>query len=175
MPLSNTIWDFFQAWTILFKSYLFSCIRNIIPTSVLWSIWWECNKRIFRKVSSSIENVCIEIEKSVSELVNVYVQSHHKCNLPFTSWYGSFLKEWKSICIPPIGNMPPHLCNIKSDRSLTIWLPSVQDYVKLNFDGSSRDNLGISGVGDCIRNHLGELVAFKFSSLSQGTNNISEA
>ena len=47
--------------------------------------------------------------------------------------------------------------------------------VKINFDGSSRGNLGESGIGIFLRNHLGEVLTFYAAPISYGTNNMEEA
>ena len=48
-PLQNNLWDLFQAWLVLYSKYLFANLRKCIPPLVVWAIWWEQNKRIFRK------------------------------------------------------------------------------------------------------------------------------
>lgn len=62
----------------------------------------------------------------------------------------------------------------KIDRSNISWQSAHQNFVKLNFDGSSRGNPDDSGAGVCIRDHLGNLKAFKSSVLPLGTNNMAE-
>ena len=48
-PLHNNLWDLFQAWPILYQKSLFANIWICVPTLVVWPIWWERNKRIFRR------------------------------------------------------------------------------------------------------------------------------
>lgn len=59
-------------------------------------------------------------------------------------------------------------------NSTNSWQPSHRDFVKINFDGSSRGNPSDSGVGVCIRDYMGDLKAFKSSILPPGTNNVVE-
>ena len=47
--------------------------------------------------------------------------------------------------------------------------------MKLNFDGASRGNLGKLGLGACIDDCHGKLLAFTSSPLPVGTNNLAEA
>lgn len=48
-------------------------------------------------------------------------------------------------------------------------------YWKLNFDGASRGNPGPSGLGACIKNSNGDVVAITVSPLPINTNNMAEA
>ena len=51
------------------------------------------------------------------------------------------------------------------------WLPPKSGIVKLNFDGVSRGNPGKSGLGACVRDSKGIVLAISSSSLPDGTNN----
>ena len=66
MPLPYTLWELFQSWPILFSKCFFSCIFKCSPALVIWAIWWECNKRIFRNVTNSLDLVLKGLEKSIS-------------------------------------------------------------------------------------------------------------
>ena len=46
--------------------------------------------------------------------------------------------------------------------------------MKLNFDGVSRGNLGKSGLGACVRDSKGMVLAISSSPLPNGTNNSAE-
>lgn len=35
-----------------------------------WEIWWECNKKIFRKIALIVDKVLNNIEGMISECVN---------------------------------------------------------------------------------------------------------
>ena len=52
-----------------------------------------------------------------------------------------------------------------------IWHPPDQGVIKLNFDGASHGNLGMSGIGVCLRNHLGIPLFIKSSHIPWGTSN----
>jgi ribonuclease HI len=172
MPLPYTLWDLFQSWPILFSKSFFACIWKCSPALVIWAIWWERNKRIFRNVTNSIDLVLKGLEKSISEVVNAHVKNKIS-NYSFTQWDNSILKRWNHISIPPfMASSPP---NNHVDRSQIKWLPPTNGCIKVNFDGSSRSNSGKAGCGICLRNHLGEVLAFKCLSLPSSTNNTAEA
>lgn len=84
-PLQNSLWDLFQAWPVLYQNSLFANIWKCIPALVVWAIWWERNKRIFRKECHSLEFVLEGIEKSISEVTNSSLKKA-KFNPVVTSW-----------------------------------------------------------------------------------------
>ena len=71
-----------------------------------------------------------------------------------------------------MASSPP---NNHVDRSQIKWLPLTNGCIKVNFDGYSRSNSGKAGCGICLRNHLGEVLAFKCLSLPSSTNNTEKA
>ncbi|GLJ44584.1 hypothetical protein SUGI_0937060 [Cryptomeria japonica] len=56
---------------------------------------------------------------------------------------------------------------IEKQKELSGWM-------KLNFDGASRGNLGWSGVGIIIRNTVGEVVRVISGPIGVATNNVVE-
>ena len=48
-------------------------------------------------------------------------------------------------------------------------------FVKLNFDGASRGNPRQSGLGACIRDYIGKVLAITMDPLPIGTNNMAKA
>ena len=62
--------------------------------------------------------------------------------------------------------------NIHQD---VLWHSPSKGFWKLNFDGASRGNLRLSGLGACIRDSHGLVVAIATSPLPNGTNNMVEA
>ena len=69
-PLQNTLWSLFQAWLVLYQNSLFANIWKCTLALVVWAIWWERNKHIFRKVSLPLESILEGIERSISEVTN---------------------------------------------------------------------------------------------------------
>lgn len=54
------------------------------------------------------------------------------------------------------------------------WTPPPQDWIKLNFDGASRGNPGIAGLGFILRDHKGQWLAQRAKPLGHTTNNLAE-
>lgn len=115
-----------------------------------------------------------EIENSITELVNTYVQKHQKSSVLFTSWDCELIKKWEGICLPANGSQTS-VGEARNARAHTVWQTPQLDFAKINFDGALRGNPNESGAGVCIRNNLGEFLALKYSSLPQETNNLAEA
>ena len=47
-PLPNTLWDLFNGWPSSNNHSFYACLWKCIPALVIWALWWERNKRIFR-------------------------------------------------------------------------------------------------------------------------------
>lgn len=57
---------------MLNKGSFFVEVWRVVPSAVVWGIWLNRNKKIFRKESMSLENVCEKIETSIAEALNAY-------------------------------------------------------------------------------------------------------
>ena len=172
-PLPNSLWDLFQSWLVLFSRSLFASIWKCIPATVVWAIWWERNKIIFCNEISNLESVLDGIENAISERVNANIFNCMN-NILVSAWDYLLLKLWKQIKLPP-GFSENWNSNHQSDRLHVKWSPPSRNFLKLNFDGCSRGNPGKSGLGACIRNWQGEVVAIQADVLLVGTSNLVEA
>ena len=170
MPLPNSLWDLFEAWPVLHEKSLLVPIWKCSPSLVVWALWWERNKRIFRKEQSTVSVVTGIIEKSISELVISNIRKRSS-QIGFSNWDNQILKDWKLIYIP---NLLSLTNTFKKDRFNVKWHPPDQGVIKLNFDGASHGNPGLSGIGVCLRNHLGIPLFIKSSHIPWGTNNNAE-
>ena len=63
----------------------------------------------------------------------------------------------------------------QSKRDGVVWISPPYGWVKENFDGSPKGNLGKAGCGMCLRSHLRDVLAFKCLSLPSSTNDMVEA
>ena len=128
---------------------MFSCLWKCIPASVVWEIWWERKKGIFRQTSSPIPQFLEGLERSIVELVNASVRKYNGKHI-FSPWDGYVIHRWKGLLFP---HLPAPWCPSKIPliQAQTKWIPSSEGYLKLNFDGASRGNPGKSGYGIVIR------------------------
>jgi len=58
--------------------------------------------------------------------------------------------------------------------SPSYWSPPPEGYIKLNFDGASKGNLGDAGYRTVFRDHRGHIVIISAGSLGHSTNNNAE-
>jgi hypothetical protein len=68
--------------------------------------------------------------------------------------------------LPPSSKLP--------STSPSFWSPPPEGFVKLNFDGASKGNLGAAGYGVVFCNHLGHILEIMVGSLGHSTNNVAE-
>ncbi|GLJ30260.1 hypothetical protein SUGI_0598570 [Cryptomeria japonica] len=152
----------------------FSCIWFVSPMVLIWNIWWERNKRIFRKECNGISNILKKIECLISKVVNAQVANKKILNSTFTSWHNKLLSEWKTISLPFKGSILINIPKPKIRKEIK-WKPLDLGHYKLNFDGASNGNLGISGIGFIIRNHLGVVLQCGMARIANGSNNVADA
>jgi hypothetical protein len=58
--------------------------------------------------------------------------------------------------------------------SPTAWSPPPPGFLKLNFDGASRDNPGPAGFGAILRDHMGKITHLIAGFMGENTNNVAE-
>lgn len=157
-PFMKSLYDMFNSWPLLFSTSTFSGILKCAPAHIIWAIWWEKNKRIFRKTPSLLDHALIKLENSITEIINSSL-TNSKDIQSFTRWNKAIAKLWHDIILP-IG-IPSNWSSIHvRDRSSIKWVPPAPNFFKINFDDSSRGNPGKSGIGVCIRDQFGKMCAF---------------
>ena len=66
-----------------------------------------------------------------------------------------------------------HKCT-PTTQSLDHWIPLSFGFLKLNFDGSSKGNLGKAGYGFIVRNSTSEMMGSGYGFMGHDTNNAAE-
>lgn len=59
----------------------------------------------------------------------------------------------------------------QQSTNVNTWIPPPTGFLKINFDGASRGNLGLAGIGGVLRDNRGEIQHIYSQSLGEGSNN----
>ncbi|KAM7465445.1 hypothetical protein LguiB_013007 [Lonicera macranthoides] len=131
-------------WLIRIKSPCHKVVLSLIPVLICWMLWKNRNKGRFEGVNMSIAHIIKEIGDYVRCLLinSTIVQKRVDGD---DVWIKDFVKS-----------APPMRMGV---LSIIKWTAPGKDRVKLNTDGWSKGNPGLSGGGALIRNHCGSLVA----------------
>lgn len=78
--------SYFRAWPLLFASSFYACLWIISPSILILNIWLERNNRIFKKTSSSLEEILMKIKSSISEVVLTYIFRNLENLSSFSHW-----------------------------------------------------------------------------------------
>lgn len=143
-----------------YKSELLNYLWNIIPGLILWSIWKERNKRIFKNQRSPIENIWNRLCGNLKEtlLLRTLIQE----DFPTLNNEKAILDNWQL-------HLPQGLHNNGPSKSSIIikdtWTAPPKHSYKLNFDGASTGNPGMASFGGILRNHEGTPCSYTLGTL----------
>lgn len=151
--MENDLITFFSSWPLLFTSSFYACIWIISPSILLWNIWLERNNRIFRNTSSSLPEVLIKIELSISEVALSHICRNLDNLTSFSHWDSRVTRVWSMFSALPSHGSILRKGVVLNKRKLASWKPPPLGKFKLNFDGASRGNPGLAGVGMVIFDH----------------------
>lgn len=112
--------------------------------TIIWSIWKSRNNKIFRNEEFNANGVLVRAR--------------------------SMIKEWKITSNLLPGDDEKGTGRRIKASFLVKWEPPPLDYVKVNFDGSVKDNNGASGY--VIRNHFGKIVAAGVGATNLGLSSV---
>lgn len=113
---SGDLLSHFRAWPFLFSSSFYAYLWIIAPSIIVWNIWLERNNRICKKTSSSLSDILVKIEASISEVALSYIHKNLDNLTSFSHWDGMITRTWKSlVCIPSHGSVAKSLV-FKSKR-----------------------------------------------------------
>jgi len=142
---------------------------NIIPGTVIWNIWKERNRRIFKNQSSPIEEIWSRQHGNLKE--TMLLKSWTKEDLPTKDNEKNILDNWKLEL--PQGNATQRTTK-GNDKEVRKWNAPPTNSYKLNFDGASKGNPGPARYGGIIRNHNGNTLQIYFGNIGWDTNNSAE-
>jgi hypothetical protein len=141
----------------------------LIPGMIIWAIWKERNRRIFRNESLPEG----KLKEKIISLTRETVQSRNcqtgKAQL--TGQDSRVLEDFhlKDGCNRTQVRWPPQLQ--VGERN---WNPPPAGSLKLNFDGAEKGNPGMTGMGGVIRDSGGNIIRLYAGSMGKSTNNAVE-
>jgi hypothetical protein len=126
---------------------------NLTSGMIIWAIWKERNRRIFRNESIPTERIKEAIVSQIRETVQSRNCNKEKSQLTDQdSRILDFfhLKEWRNNI--PVGRNPQLQIGARN------WTPPPSGFLKLNFDGVEKGNPGVAGAGGVIRDSGGNII-----------------
>eukprot|EP00253_Pinus_taeda_P029227 PITA_29227 len=136
------------------------------PGFLLWSIWKERNRRIFLDEYRSINFSKDSIITNIQQLIQTKCRTNNNEKPTALD-----LRILKSFCLEGSGyhSVPQH--STPQPSSCESWQCPPVEGLKLNFDGASRSNPGLVGIGGVIRNKKGDILHIYYRVLGESTNN----
>lgn len=130
-----------------YQSKLVSRIWNLMPGFVIWTVWKERNKSIFRDRSGQETNAWDEVCRALKETVLSESWSEE-------DWK---LNQEEQRIVSKL-NLEPHMAYLDSGKCYRPNTQSPSQFrfpgdqrIKLNFDGASKGNPGQAGLGGISR------------------------
>jgi hypothetical protein len=142
---------------------------TLIPGMIIWAIWKERNRRIFRNqnwLEGKIKETIISMTKEMVESLNCQTG-----RVKLTYQDSQILEAFnlKEGCNPNQVRQPPQLQ--VGERN---WKPPPVGSLKMNFDRASKGNPGRIVMGGEIRDSKGNIIWLYVGSLGNSTNNTVE-
>eukprot|EP00253_Pinus_taeda_P003713 PITA_03713 len=152
-----------------YQSKILNTLWQIVPGIVLWNIWKERNRRIFKDQELPLEKVWKIIHTNIQETLS----SKHWASedFPTNPQEQHIWGNWKINIQAP---RAPQASSTIQQVSPSRWTPPRLNTYMLNFDGASKGNPGNTGYGGAIRNSQGQPVKIYYGSIGWNTNNAAE-
>eukprot|EP00253_Pinus_taeda_P006621 PITA_06621 len=179
-PLANQLWEKasfrcqrlcrLQHWQMNpYKSGILNHLWNILPGLLLWSIWKERNKRIFKDQCSRVEIIWSKLCVNLKE--TLLLRSWTEEDLLTLNNEKAIWENW-NLQLPqePLYKVSPKSSNTKKAS----WTAPPKHSFKLNFDGALKGNPGIAGFGEIFRNDKGSPLLIYYGNIGWDTNNSAE-
>jgi len=130
-----------------FQSGVVRRVWNLSAGFVIWSIWKERNKRIFRDKSCQTTRIWEEICRSIKETILSETWEEEDWKLNQEEWriISKLNMEYSMVYLRAEKRIRP------STQSPKHFKYSGEHMIKLNFDGVSKGNPGQAGLGGIFR------------------------
>eukprot|EP00253_Pinus_taeda_P013241 PITA_13241 len=152
-----------------YQSKLLNSLWQLLPGFLLWNIWKERNRRIFKDQHQSVDHLWHILFKFLKDSLSVH--SWIAEDLPSTPTEKSIWDNWQITLSHQIASKSNNSNQQEKDKC---WTPPPPNLFQLNFDGASKGNPGPSGFGGVFRDHTGTLHLLYLGSNGWDTNNSSE-
>eukprot|EP00253_Pinus_taeda_P025774 PITA_25774 len=153
-----------------YQCNILNTLWQIIPGIVMWNIWKERNRRVFKDQTMDLEQVWTIIKQNLQETLSIKGWSQE--DFPSSNQEQEIWNNWQFQITPPNSSQGTSVTREKNTP--TNWKPPPKNTYILNFDGASKGNPGITGYGGVIRNSQGIPLKVYFGSIGWNTNNAAE-
>lgn len=142
---------------------------DLTPRFIIWNVWKERNKRIFKNEKSPSHRLLEQILKQLRETVGTTVRNPPK-NPPLEA-------EMRILSLLGMQGLIPQGLDrklMKMDTEKDFWHPPPQGFLQYNIDEASKGNLGTVGLGGALRDEEGSIIFIFHCHLRRATNNMAE-
>ena len=101
-PFLNSLPDLLKVWPTDQTKGVYNKLWNICPSILIWEIWKERNRRIFRNLELGSEELISKIEASIVETTNSHLKKSQKEEGSFSIWDEKMKKNWVKLINPPL-------------------------------------------------------------------------
>ena len=122
----NSLKGFLCSWPTYLVYRVYSKVWKICPSIVIWEIWKERNRRIFKSKEQNIDRFLVKLEASIVEVLNASLRKTSHEEGSFTFWDGLMKKQWSNLVNLPL----VYTTNNKEARANCKWAPPPQGGTK---------------------------------------------
>lgn len=152
-----------------FHNEILNRIWKLFPRLVLWNIWKEINRQIFKQATLPLPKVCLMIKSNLLESVHIHPWTQEDLKCPPSEILILKNRGFHLLTKTLHVKLPQPKASIPDS-----WAPPAPRFLKLNFDGASKGNLGLRRIGGVFRNKDGEIEHVFAESIGITTNNVAE-
>lgn len=149
-----------------YQSRILNFLWKLILGFLMWTIWKERNRRIFKDDSVPLENIWKIIYQNIKEtlLLHTWYEEDFPSLPQEQNIWSNWNLQWNQEPISK-GTTPP------KGSSPEKWLPPPKHMIQLNFDGASKGNPGNVGFQGIFRDYKGAPLLTFLGSKGWDTNN----